>query len=208
MLLLPLLAVFIGIASSSLIPDQIIPALTIKEEPTVSLNKTQPQPGNAIIGGGAAREGQFPWQVMFRVPVPKEPEHLCGGSIIGDKWILTAAHCNMAAGTEMTYGTLLSEKGAANALTAQVEAFIQHPLFGVHGAGEDHDIAVVKLTAPLQFSSAASKISLPNDNQQFSQHNGVVTGWGAHLDPNNNVVDEVSPTLQFAIVPLYSLADC
>lgn len=42
-----------------------------------------------IAGGKEAKEGQFPYQVSVR----RSNYHLCGGSIIDDRTILTAAHC-------------------------------------------------------------------------------------------------------------------
>jgi chymotrypsin-like protease len=42
-----------------------------------------------IIGGEEAEIGQFPWQVLLR----KDSEMQCGGSLISDRWVLTAAHC-------------------------------------------------------------------------------------------------------------------
>ncbi|XP_037809760.1 coagulation factor IX-like [Lucilia sericata] len=45
----------------------------------------------AIIRGTRAALGEYPWQVVIK----KNPSDLllCGGSIINNKWILTAAHC-------------------------------------------------------------------------------------------------------------------
>ncbi|NWU99842.1 CFAI factor, partial [Upupa epops] len=45
-----------------------------------------------IIGGEAARQGQFPWQVAIHER-GKETTVICGGVYIGGCWVLTAAHC-------------------------------------------------------------------------------------------------------------------
>jgi len=42
-----------------------------------------------IVGGSAATLGQWPWQVSLHV----QDTHVCGGSIITQQWIVTAAHC-------------------------------------------------------------------------------------------------------------------
>jgi secreted trypsin-like serine protease len=42
-----------------------------------------------IIGGAAAERGQFPWQVSIHT----DNAWLCGGSLIMNNWVVTAAHC-------------------------------------------------------------------------------------------------------------------
>lgn len=48
--------------------------------------------GPRIINGKNATVGQFPWQVAIYVTFSSYT-NLCGGAIISEKWILTAAHC-------------------------------------------------------------------------------------------------------------------
>lgn len=43
-----------------------------------------------IVQGKIAPGGAFPYQASLRV---RENYHVCGGSIISDRWILTAGHC-------------------------------------------------------------------------------------------------------------------
>ena len=44
---------------------------------------------NRITGGSPAARGQFPWQVALVI----DNAWFCGGSLISDQWVLTAAHC-------------------------------------------------------------------------------------------------------------------
>lgn len=42
-----------------------------------------------IIGGSKAEEGDWPWQVSLQW----SSSHRCGGALISNRWILSAAHC-------------------------------------------------------------------------------------------------------------------
>lgn len=42
-----------------------------------------------IVGGQISERNSLPWMVS----VQKEGEHYCGGALISDKYVLTAAHC-------------------------------------------------------------------------------------------------------------------
>lgn len=41
-----------------------------------------------VIGGVEVADGEVPWQISLQ-----RTSHSCGGSILNENWILTAAHC-------------------------------------------------------------------------------------------------------------------
>lgn len=53
-----------------------------------SFNTGIDKPSLRIVGGTSVSIQDYPWQVFIRAG-----DYLCGGSIIADKWVLTAAHC-------------------------------------------------------------------------------------------------------------------
>lgn len=56
-----------------------------------SSNKTKLQ--TRIVQGHSVSIDEYPWQVMFLIEVDVQNTILCGGSIIKENLILTAAHC-------------------------------------------------------------------------------------------------------------------
>ena len=42
-----------------------------------------------IYGGRDVEAGQWPWQASLQV----RGRHICGGALIADRWVITAAHC-------------------------------------------------------------------------------------------------------------------
>ncbi|XP_035994658.1 transmembrane protease serine 3 [Fundulus heteroclitus] len=161
---------------------------------------SRPLYNTRIVGGNISKLGQFPWQVslLFR------SEHLCGGSIITSRWILTAAHCvyGFENSSLWTVHVGLIEQPIHGAQSLAVKSIVYHAQYQPKGL--DYDIALMGLEEPLVFNGFVEPICLPNYGEEFSEGTMCwISGWGATEEDGGTSV-----VLRSAIIPLISTKTC
>ncbi|XP_054902671.1 transmembrane protease serine 2 isoform X2 [Poeciliopsis prolifica] len=128
-----------------------------------------------IVGGREAVKGAWPWQVSLQA----FSQHMCGGVIISQNWILTAAHCFQSLHDPkiftVTYGDV---KLSSMPSKRSVKSIICHNNFDPRTNA--FDIALVKVSKPITFKKKAVRpLCLPNVDIQINRSSQAwITGWG------------------------------
>ncbi|CAG0885150.1 unnamed protein product [Darwinula stevensoni] len=178
----------------------------------------EPECGRQVLqvslssGGKPSSIGEWPWQAaLYDVKVG---DVICGGALIEEEWVLTAAHCVVIAGSERARDRkeLLVYLGKYNRSNSMDDEYVQkrqvseiflHDEFNARNF--DSDIALMKLTEPLELTPRIQLICLPKKDSDLNLESGKtgwVAGWGQ--DVSNHQVD----VLTKAQIPVLSNKEC
>uniref|UniRef100_A0A672FD15 Coagulation factor IX n=1 Tax=Salarias fasciatus TaxID=181472 RepID=A0A672FD15_SALFA len=140
--------------------------------PTITAERNTDQ---RIVGGDEAKPGEIPWQVwVFVFP-------FCGGALLSELWVITAAHCLVQSFTVFAgeHDVSLAEGPERDHEVAEVHL---HHLYNFEKSQYNHDIALLKLSTPVELSSHRRPVCLgPKDfteNLLMEASGSLVSGWG------------------------------
>lgn len=149
----------------------------------------QEAPKFRVVGGEEALPGRWPWMAAIFLHGPRRTEFWCGGSLIGSKYILTAAHCTKDTRQRpfqpqqftVRLGDidLKREDEPSGPQTYRVADVRAHPRFS--RVGFYNDIAVLVLDRPVRRSRYVIPVCLPPTTSRANRFIGeqpTVIGWG------------------------------
>ncbi|XP_051167908.1 trypsin beta-like [Leptopilina boulardi] len=149
-----------------------------------------------IVGGTNALIKDFPHQVSIQL----NGSHICGGSIISKKWILTAAHCInniQIKSIQIRSGSTFTTHGGT---LHQISQIISHEFYNKWKI--TNDIALIRVKSNFKWCSRRRKIQLARKEIKSGIMASII-GWGVKKEGGS-----ISLDLQKVKIPIVSFFEC
>ncbi|XP_018396099.1 PREDICTED: venom protease-like [Cyphomyrmex costatus] len=158
-----------------------------------------------IVGGRYAKLGEFPWAVLIGRIVGNSIYGTCGGSLIGNRFVLTAAHCKGSNMAVLVADLDINDNNdGATPYLSKVQWIRIHPNYIAERY--ENDIAVIKTVDYITYTQYRSAIRLPDatmKNQNLDGRRVFVCGWG-----DTEYQGQPSSILKVVNVNVINLATC
>merc|ERR1712228_239911 len=159
-----------------------------------------------IVGGHEAQENQWPWQVALFI----DDAWFCGGALISENYVLTAAHCADGA----SYFDIMA--GAHNVRQASEPHRVEitsyngwtHPDW--NNQDLSNDLALVHLPEKVAFSEYIRPSCLPPAPDANEEYVGQLTtpvGWGKNADSAGGITPDLNMVEDLPVIPMADCAD-
>ncbi|KAK0418512.1 hypothetical protein QR680_013604 [Steinernema hermaphroditum] len=171
------------------------------------------EPSELILGGNRATQKQFPFHVRFIFERPAGQFSACGGTLLDERHILTAAHClshTLPNAYAVAYLGLIDREDpeATGVQSVPIKSVMMHP-DNPTGNHTYDDIAVLELADVVKFTEFVQPIKIVASDDTFieSPMGGVVMGFGV-TSYANKTIGPLSRYLLYAKVPFVEYNLC
>ncbi|KAH8325115.1 hypothetical protein KR067_003204 [Drosophila pandora] len=155
---------------------------------------------NRIVGGTQVRTNKYPWIAQ----IIRGTFLFCGGTLINDRYVLTAAHCVHGMDMRGVSVRLLQLDRSSTHLGVTRKVAFAHAHVGYDPVSLVHDIALLRLDQPIPLVDTMRPACLPSNwLQNFDFQKAIVAGWGLSQEGGST-----SSVLQETVVPIITNAQC
>ncbi|XP_070504854.1 trypsin-1-like [Chironomus tepperi] len=161
-----------------------------------------------IVGGENAKKDEFPHMAALGyMNIDNVFIFICGGSLISDEFVLTAAHCRYGGGGKPTLvrlgvWNLKIKDYDSHEFEARIKSFIVHENYNPNLS--ENDIAVIKLSKKVRLSKFIRPACLMTSTERIQDSKIIATGWGL----TNPYYGDTSEILQKVELSLISNDEC
>lgn len=153
-----------------------------------------------IVGGSTAAIGKWPWAAAIAFEAADGSlNQFCGGSLIAENWVVTAAHCDVRAHEKVILGRhdLTSDEGQVFGIKRVINHCNYDPV------KNNSDIALIELEPEPGFQQQPLNLIDPEDSAAQTDDKATVVGWGRVMEGGNT-----SAVLRQVEIPIVSNETC
>ncbi|KAG8454645.1 hypothetical protein GDO86_001023 [Hymenochirus boettgeri] len=167
----------------------------------LSVTNSECRPRGRILGGQNSNPAARPYMVSIQF----NGIHQCGGLLISNKWVLTAAHCNNDRPEEtlrVVLGALSLTKPESYTVNIAVIKKIPHPLYNPDT--KHNDLLLLELAEKVTLNPAVKPLAFQTDDTNIPENTQcLVSGWGQMKQTGKK-----ADILQDVLVPVISRDLC
>ncbi|XP_066121358.1 kallikrein-14 isoform X1 [Saccopteryx bilineata] len=173
-------------------------ALTALQILAVATVQSQGDDDSKIIGGYTCIPHSQPWQAALLAGVLRN--FLCGGALLSDRWVITAAHCSRLI-LRVALGKHNVRRQEATQQVLRVVRQVPHPQYNPQT--NDNDLMLLQLERPARLGRAVRPIPVARSCAS-PETTCRVSGWGTTSSP----IARYPNTLQCVDINITSRQQC
>ncbi|KAJ8912485.1 hypothetical protein NQ315_014585 [Exocentrus adspersus] len=158
------------------------------------------QTGGRVIGGSEVTPNSRPYQVALFI----NGRSFCGGSLISQNFVLSAAHCTTSASyTDLLFGAHNVQSQESTQLRVTSTSVVNHPQYQPQTLS--NDVSLISIPSPIVSNEYIQRIPLaPASAGDYTGSSAYIIGWGRISDSSSGI----SPVPQEVQVEVISNTVC